>query len=337
MLRKFSGRLCLRFVTPKRFAHVHKHDHTCGSGCNHTHHTVEEPQPRPIKEFDLNNIKKSISEHAGQDIPLSEIPEEEINLAFSEVVTGVNKHNREQFIYSTWIQDEDLRLFYLTLIYLNGELLRIKEKVRTPGSGEIRFAWWKANLKSSMGGIPPKVPVLIALSYFSKKYNLTYHELEFKWTQPPDMQAIEGYGEGIYSSILYMMLDAINYRTTHSAHVASHIGKCYGISLLLRGTAYHAEKNRTTFLPASVCAKYGVTEEDIYKKQYTKSIGDAVFEVADQAKAHLDAARDHAKSIIDPPTDYKRVLQIATFCDLFLYRLQKVQVPSKLQSNKEQQ
>lgn len=47
-------------------------------------------------------------------------------------------------------------------------------------------------------------------------------------------------------------------------HAASHLGKAIGISLLLRGTPYHASKRRS-YLPVELCVQHAVSQEDIYR------------------------------------------------------------------------
>jgi hypothetical protein len=61
----------------------------------------------------------------------------------------------------------------------------------------------------------------------------------------------------------------------------------------------------------------------IYARQNSKQIADAVFEIADVAKAHLDAARKLAETVT-VPTNVQKILQVAIFTDMFLHRLQKV-------------
>lgn len=151
---------------------------------------------------------------------------------------------------------------------------------------------------------------------------MTIQQIDLRWKQPPNIESIENYSEGVYSSLLYIMLDVYRARDIQIDHMTSHIGKSFGLCLLLRGTSHHANTG-TTYLPASICAKHGVSEDMIYRKQYTKEIGDVVFEVANTAKAHLDLARKCAEPI-QIPNDVKRLFQPAIFADMFLYRLNKV-------------
>jgi len=112
------------------------------------------------------------------------------------------------------------------------------------------------------------------------------------------MNTIIDYSEGCYSTIFYLYLRVLGFNSIEIDHVASHIGKAFGILILLRSTLYHA-KNNITYLPASVCLKHNVTEEDIYQGNDTINLENVIFEIADTAKTHLDFVRDHQKEKVE--------------------------------------
>jgi NADH dehydrogenase [ubiquinone] 1 alpha subcomplex assembly factor 6 len=63
-------------------------------------------------------------------------------------------------------------------------------------------------------------------------------------------------------------LRILGYNDIDLDHVSNHIGKSFGLLTLLRGTLNHAI-HKTTYLPASLCLKHNVTEEDIYQGKDT--------------------------------------------------------------------
>jgi NADH dehydrogenase [ubiquinone] 1 alpha subcomplex assembly factor 6 len=85
----------------------------------------------------------------------------------------------------------------------------------------------------------------------------------------------------------------------------------------LRGTIQHGTK-KTTYLPSDICAKHGVSEEDIYQLKTTKQIEDVVFEIADFAKGNLDHART-----LNVPKEAFPVLNYALISEIILDKLQK--------------
>ena len=69
-------------------------------------------------------------------------------------------------------------------------------------------------------------------------------------------------------------------------HAASHLGKAVGISTLLRGTVYHAQRRRI-YLPADLMAQEGVDENQLTKGEASEGLNNVVFEVASAAKVSV--------------------------------------------------
>ena len=109
----------------------------------------------------------------------------------------------------------------------------------------------------------------------------------------------------------------------HMDHVASHLGKAFGMIQVLRGTPLHAQLSET-YLPAELCAKFGVSESDIYSGVNTPQLENVVFEVADLAKGHLDAAREFGHSKETPvPKETFPLFQSSFVCEVYLKELEK--------------
>ena len=66
-------------------------------------------------------------------------------------------------------------------------------------------------------------------------------------------------------------------------HAASHLGKAVGITTLLRGTVYHAQRRRV-YLPADLLAQEGVSEDQLTRGEPSEGLNNVVFEVASAAK-----------------------------------------------------
>jgi NADH dehydrogenase [ubiquinone] 1 alpha subcomplex assembly factor 6 len=144
-----------------------------------------------------------------------------------------------------------------------------------------------------------------------------------KWKQVPTKDMLEDYAHNLYSNLFYIMLHANNLSTVHTDHVASHLGKAFGLCQLLRGTPYHAQNNET-YLPAELCAKFGVEEFDIYSGKNSVAMENVVFEIADLAKGHLDSARSFAEDKNTPiPKEAYPIFYPAIACDIFLKELEK--------------
>lgn len=63
--------------------------------------------------------------------------------------------------------------------------------------------------------------------------------------QPADfssMSDMENYAEFSQSSLLYLMLEAMNIKHEQTEYAASHVGVCHGILVLLKAHTYHASQ-----------------------------------------------------------------------------------------------
>jgi hypothetical protein len=63
--------------------------------------------------------------------------------------------------------------------------------------------------------------------------------------QPADfssMSDMENYAEYSQSSLLYLMLEAMNIKHEQTEYAASHVGVCHGILVLLKAHTYHASQ-----------------------------------------------------------------------------------------------
>ena len=131
------------------------------------------------------------------------------------------------------------------------------------------------------------------------------------------IEELEGYAEGAYSSLLYLMLSFLPLSSLTADHLASHIGKAAGITAVLRGVPllafppppnHHsvdptsvamggggggaqAQQRRAEgviMLPLDVMLRHGVQEESVFRQgAEAPGLRDAVFEVATRASDHL--------------------------------------------------
>lgn len=78
-------------------------------------------------------------------------------------------------------------------------------------------------------------------------------------------------------------------------HAASHLGKAVGISTLLRGTVYHAQRRRV-YLPADLMAQEGVGEDQLTRGEPSEGLNNVIFEVASAAKVSTDRSCSASQS-----------------------------------------
>lgn len=128
------------------------------------------------------------------------------------------------------------------------------------------------------------------------------------------LAALEDYSENTYSTLMYMTLAAMPLQSVHMDHLASHVGKAYGIVVTLRGIPILAAPSQpiqgpsgtqvgntrtpALLLPLDVMAEVGLKEEDVFRfGPNAEGLQDAVFQVATRANDHLITAREMLKNL----------------------------------------
>ena len=103
-------------------------------------------------------------------------------------------------------------------------------------------------------------------------------------------------------------------------HTARHLGKAIGLSLLLRGTPFHAGQRRS-YMPVELCSQHGVSQEDVYRGSVSEGLRDVTLAVAAAAMAHLREARRLAAGL---PATAAPLLLPGTLAGHYLAALERV-------------
>ena len=235
----------------------------------------------------------------------------------------VREGDRERFLCNLHAP-ADARPGLFALHAFNFETARIRST-----SGEAaargRMTWWRNALASSLKGDPPDHPVAQAVAHATAHYPLTpryltqlldAREADLQVQQPADQTELELYCERTAGSLLLLGLECAGVQECEAAeHAAFHVGAALGLATLLRGTAAHAAHG-CTYLPAEMTTRHEVRLSAMLKGEATSAVCDAVAEVADEAVAHLLAARSMrpdvpaaACSVLLPATVAEHVLQ----------------------------
>ncbi|KAI9140963.1 hypothetical protein BKA69DRAFT_1077463 [Paraphysoderma sedebokerense] len=194
----------------------------------------------------------------------------------------------------------------------------------------MRMVFWKDTLDKMSKGSPPDQPVAKVLSAAITQYKLSSiwfkrivqaREDNLADKQFMSIADLETYSENTASSLLYLQLELLGVKNVQADHIASHIGKSIGIATILRGTAFHA-RNKRVYLPADICAKHGLSAEEIIRTGPSEKLNDTIFEIATTANDHLITARTHYSQTNPPPTSAFPVFLSAVPTTVFLNKLE---------------
>lgn len=238
---------------------------------------------------------------------------------------------------------------YDALRTLNLELARLPETVSNPTIGLMRMQFWRDSINKTFAGNPPKEPISILLhkaiidlaertGSTSSASSIKFWLLRFINTREKYMDnrpfsslaALEDYAENTYATLMYMTLAAMDVRSMHMDHLASHIGKACGIVATLRGVPVLAapprpvhtpggkeagnSRSQALLLPLDVMAEVDLREEDVFRHgPNAQGLQDAIFKVATRANDHLITAREMLKNIgqgADPGHEYEHAGEV---------------------------
>ncbi|KAK4167632.1 NADH dehydrogenase complex I, assembly factor 6 [Cladorrhinum sp. PSN259] len=221
---------------------------------------------------------------------------------------------------------------YDALRTLNLELARLPETVSNPTIGQFRMQFWRDTVNKVFAGNPPREPISILLHQAIMDLraktgaagvsSLKFWLLRFINTRERHMEnkpfvslsALEDYAENTYATLMYMTLAAMPLQSVHMDHLASHIGKAYGIVATLRGIPILAAPSKpikgpsggqvgntrspALLLPLDIMADAGLKEEDVFRYgPKAEGLQDAIFHVATRANDHLITAREMLKNL----------------------------------------
>eukprot|EP00475_Leptophrys_vorax_P045856 TRINITY_DN9676_c0_g1_i2.p2 TRINITY_DN9676_c0_g1~~TRINITY_DN9676_c0_g1_i2.p2 ORF type:complete len:291 (-),score=62.45 TRINITY_DN9676_c0_g1_i2:128-1000(-) len=247
-------------------------------------------------------------------------------------VEQVTLRDREQLTFAGAALARDVRVGYVTLRALNLEIAGIKDSVTNTDYGQLRFAWWKSTLAQILDQDQqlPDHPIAPALRSVATKHKLTplwlfriLHAREKLFLDNnfafKSVEALEQYSEQTASVMLYLSLQLNGVNDVAADHAASHIGKSSGLITSLRALPHVASSKGDVNLPRNLIEKHQVDPSRILKGEPSEALKSATYEIACQAKAHID----HARNLPNIPQEAIPVLLQAKLCDIWLDRLER--------------
>ncbi|KAL0083754.1 Squalene/phytoene synthase [Phycomyces blakesleeanus] len=198
-----------------------------------------------------------------------------------------------------------LRDTQLAIRAFNVEIASIRENVSNPTIGKMRMQFWKDTIDNVYKGKPPQQPIALALAESLKhtqlssmwfKRIITERTTNLDDHQFMTIQDMETYSENTATSVLYLQLESLGLRDVQADHAISHMGKMMGITTFLRSFPFHLGQKRSV-LPAQITAKYGISQEDLFRQGQVEGLEDAIFEVATAANDQLLTARSMLETV----------------------------------------
>ena len=211
---------------------------------------------------------------------------------------------------------------------LNVETARARSASSTEAIASGRLRWWRTTLEQAFGGSPPDHPVAQAVAHAAAAHGATRRlaerlidarEADLLVKQPPTLAELTKYAEATAGSLLLLGLECVGATGEAAEMAAVHVGCAAALATMMRGTAAHAAEG-CLYVPADVTSRHQVEIGRVMRGEPSQALADAVAEVADEAVAHLLAARS---ATADVPAPARAALLLAVPTDLHLGRLQR--------------
>jgi phytoene synthase len=193
----------------------------------------------------------------------------------------------------------------LALYAFNVEICRVPAQVSQPLPGEIRLQWWRDMLAGQgHGGVegnPVAAEVLLAIRSHHlpvERFSRLIEEHQFDlYNDPmPTMPALEGYLNDTAAALFSLAAATMGPSSAEVEHLARHAGLAQGIVQVIASLPLDAS-HRRLFVPQQVLTKYGCDPEDIFAGKQTPNLREALNEVLNEARRHLDTAYDLLGSV----------------------------------------
>ena len=248
--------------------------------------------------------------------------------ALNHCVEAVRAFDRERYLCNLHAPAA-ARAGLFAIHAFNIETARVRSSTSQESAALGRFAWWREAVALAVAGKPPAHPVATALAHVHGTYGLTprymtqlldAREADLRVQQPRSVDDVRKYAERTAGSLLLLGLECGGVASTEAAELAAaNAGTALGLATLLRSTAQHAAQG-CTYLPADVTTRHRVSLSKMLRGTPSPELNDAVAEVADEAVAHLLAARSLQP---DVPAPVRAILLPAVVADHILARLQR--------------
>jgi len=210
----------------------------------------------------------------------------------------LKEHDKDRY-YASLVVPAEARTAVQALAAFSADVASVREKVSNPAPGEIRLQWWDDAITGQGHGIVRANPVADALLDAIERYSLPTVPLQRLiaarrfdlYDDPmPDLQTFEGYA-GETASVLYQFAAMILNKgyVVEEGDAAGHLGVAHAMIGHLRIFGFNASRGRI-FLPMSLLAAHGVTEQQIFSGTDGEAIRAAAAHLRDLARDHLAKA-----------------------------------------------
>jgi phytoene synthase len=163
-----------------------------------------------------------------------------------------------------------------------------------------QLAEWRADVQRACENQSPRFPVNRELQPVIQQFNLHFElfddllkgcEMDLVRNRYEDFAALEKYCYHVASAAGLLSIEIFGYKNPATRDYAVYLGKALQLTNILRDVHTDAERGRI-YLPLSELKRFNVTEEEIFKGQYSENYLKLAASVAGRAKNFYRLARE---------------------------------------------
>ncbi len=170
----------------------------------------------------------------------------------------------------------------------NVEVAKAADKASDPRIAEMRLKWWSGVVDNLVKMSPPEHPIADALceALHSRDLDPDLLRSVIHWRikdlhtkQPETVKDLEEYAEGTQGSLQKLALASLGAGAHEgSLSAVKHVGIAMGIALVLRGTRFHAARNKL-YIPKEVASAYKLSPGSVAKGLPSQELSKCVYDL----------------------------------------------------------
>jgi phytoene synthase len=163
-----------------------------------------------------------------------------------------------------------------------------------------QLAAWREDVRLACEGGSPLMAVNVELRPVIREYRLPFQlfdelikgvEMDLEVKRYAGYEQLELYCYRVASVVGLLSIEIFGYRDPACREYAIHLGKALQLTNILRDVRTDAERGRI-YLPLSELARFGVTEQEILRHEYSPRFYELAASVAERAKNFYRLARE---------------------------------------------
>ena len=192
------------------------------------------------------------------------------------------------------------------------------------------LAAWRADIGQACAPAGhPQFPVNQELKAVIEKYHLPVAlfdeliqgvEMDLDIKRYPTYQELDRYCYRVASVVGLLSIEIFGYQNPACRQYADYLGKALQLTNILRDVRADAERDRI-YLPLAELERFRVSEEEIFRFQYSRRFRDLAASVAEQARRYYQLARQTL-----PPEDRRSMAAAELMGSVYWRLLRKVEV-----------